>query len=151
MSNGDVKKFSFNAYPWDQKKYWGRFKYFAWVTDARLCLVNDETLDRAKNLRTLHIVNGSIVIVLKSRIGTELQKKLFLTHIYSESLPEQVSVCPQGRTPSGTTYEQLMRAKQLYDSAFHPDTGDKMNIFGRMSFQVPGGMLITGAMLTWYR
>ncbi|CAB0010805.1 unnamed protein product [Nesidiocoris tenuis] len=40
-------------------------------------------------------VNGSIVIVLKSRIGTELQKKLFLIHIYSESLPEQVSVCPQ--------------------------------------------------------
>ncbi|CAB0014606.1 unnamed protein product [Nesidiocoris tenuis] len=36
-------------------------------------------------------VNGSIVIVLKSRIGTELQKKLFLIHIYSESLPEQVS------------------------------------------------------------
>ncbi|CAB0008407.1 unnamed protein product, partial [Nesidiocoris tenuis] len=40
-------------------------------------------------------VNGSIVIVLKSRIGTELQKKLFLIHIYSESLPEQVSVCPE--------------------------------------------------------
>ncbi|CAA9993063.1 unnamed protein product [Nesidiocoris tenuis] len=39
-------------------------------------------------------VNGSIVIVLKSTIGTELQKKLFLIHIYSESLPEQVSVCP---------------------------------------------------------
>ncbi|CAB0008522.1 unnamed protein product [Nesidiocoris tenuis] len=39
-------------------------------------------------------VNGSIVIVLKSRIGTELQKQLFLIHIYSESLPEQVSVCP---------------------------------------------------------
>ncbi|CAB0005446.1 unnamed protein product [Nesidiocoris tenuis] len=36
-------------------------------------------------------VNGSIVIVLKSRIGTELQKKLFLIHIYSESLPEQVN------------------------------------------------------------
>ncbi|CAB0017739.1 unnamed protein product, partial [Nesidiocoris tenuis] len=35
-------------------------------------------------------LNGSIVIVLKSRIGTELQKKLFLIHIYSESLPEQV-------------------------------------------------------------
>ncbi|CAB0008609.1 unnamed protein product, partial [Nesidiocoris tenuis] len=39
-------------------------------------------------------VNGSIGIVLKSRIGTELQKKLFLIHIYSESLHEQVSVCP---------------------------------------------------------
>ncbi|CAB0002385.1 unnamed protein product, partial [Nesidiocoris tenuis] len=45
-------------------------------------------------LPTGFIVNGSIVIVLKSRIGTELQKKLFLIHIYSESLPEQVSVCP---------------------------------------------------------
>ncbi|CAA9999735.1 unnamed protein product, partial [Nesidiocoris tenuis] len=39
--------------------------------------------------------NGSIRIVLKSRIGTEHQKKLFLIHIYSESLPEQVSVCPR--------------------------------------------------------
>ncbi|CAB0013893.1 unnamed protein product [Nesidiocoris tenuis] len=45
-------------------------------------------------------VNGSIVIVLKSRIGTELQKKLFLIHIYSESLPEQVSVCPCVRVSS---------------------------------------------------
>ncbi|CAB0016096.1 unnamed protein product, partial [Nesidiocoris tenuis] len=42
-------------------------------------------------LREEHSVNGSIVIVLKSRIGTELQKKPFLIHIYSESLPEQVS------------------------------------------------------------
>ncbi|CAB0001285.1 unnamed protein product [Nesidiocoris tenuis] len=46
---------------------------------------------------SLSEVNGSIVIVLKSRIGTELQKKLFLIHIYSESLPEQVSVCPYMR------------------------------------------------------
>ncbi|CAB0006983.1 unnamed protein product, partial [Nesidiocoris tenuis] len=52
---------------------------------------------RCKNLqgnqraqKTQNRVNGSIVIVLKSRIGTELQKKLFLIHIYSESLPEQV-------------------------------------------------------------
>ncbi|CAB0006143.1 unnamed protein product [Nesidiocoris tenuis] len=42
----------------------------------------------------IYRVNGSIVIVLKSRIGTELQKKLFPIQIYSESLPEQVSVCP---------------------------------------------------------
>ncbi|CAA9995013.1 unnamed protein product, partial [Nesidiocoris tenuis] len=38
----------------------------------------------------IYRVNGSIGIVLKSRIGTELQKKLFHIHIYSESLPEQV-------------------------------------------------------------
>ncbi|CAA9998773.1 unnamed protein product [Nesidiocoris tenuis] len=61
------------------------------------------------HISTTNIVNGSIVIVLKSRIGTELQKKLFLIHIYSESLPEQVSVCPTGAVP-----EQVITALEHY-------------------------------------
>jgi len=56
-----------------------------------------------------------------------------------------------GKVPAGVTREQMMRAKQIYESAFHPDSGEKMNVFGRMSFQVPGGMLVTGAMLTFYK
>lgn len=44
-----------------------------------------------------------------------------------------------------------MYAKKLYESAFHPDSGDLQNVFGRMSFQVPGGMAITGAMLQFYK
>ncbi|CAA9996562.1 unnamed protein product [Nesidiocoris tenuis] len=35
-----------------------------------------------------------IIIALKSRIGLEHQKKLFLTRIYSKLFPEQVSLCP---------------------------------------------------------
>ncbi|KAJ7325149.1 hypothetical protein JRQ81_018169 [Phrynocephalus forsythii] len=62
-----------------------------------------------------------------------------------------VESCRAGVVPPGTSDEQLYYAKKLYDSTFHPDSGDKMNLIGRMSFQVPGGMAITGCMLQFYR
>ena len=60
-------------------------------------------------------------------------------------------ICRLGTEPPGTTEEQVYYAKKLYSSAFHPDTGDKMNTVGRMSFQVPGGMAITGCLLQFYK
>jgi len=57
----------------------------------------------------------------------------------------------EGKEPSGTGEGEVLRAMQFYKSAFHPDSGELQNVFGRMSFQVPGGMLITGAMLQFYR
>lgn len=56
-----------------------------------------------------------------------------------------------GTEPPGTTVTQIRRAQQLYLSAFHPDTGELQNVIGRMSFQVPGGMVLIGAMTTFYR
>ncbi|XP_064000557.1 sideroflexin-2 isoform X2 [Pogoniulus pusillus] len=62
-----------------------------------------------------------------------------------------VESCRAGLVPPGSSQEQLLYAKKLYDSAFHPDSGEKMNLIGRMSFQVPGGMALTGCMLQFYR
>lgn len=53
--------------------------------------------------------------------------------------------------PDDTTRDQIIYAKKLYSSAFHPDTSELQNVIGRMSFQVPGGVILCGGMLQFYQ
>lgn len=57
----------------------------------------------------------------------------------------------EGRIPPGMSHDELRKAKVLYDSAFHPDSGEKMVWLGRMSAQLPAGMVIIGTMLAFYK
>lgn len=68
-----------------------------------------------------------------------------------ESAKTLVSDFKRGMIPRGTTIDQVWRAKHMCESAYHPDSGQLMNTFGRMSFQVPGGMAITGLLLQFYK
>ncbi|CAH2096983.1 unnamed protein product [Euphydryas editha] len=55
------------------------------------------------------------------------------------------------KLPPGYDEDKLWATKYLYDSAYHPDTGEKMFVLGRMAAQAPMNTIITGCMITFYK
>ena len=49
------------------------------------------------------------------------------------------------------TREAVWDAKYVYDSAYHPTTGELVFMPGRMSFQAPGNCIIASGMIIFYR
>ncbi|EDV20754.1 Sideroflexin-1 [Trichoplax sp. H2] len=87
----------------------------------------------------------------KHFLQTTDPRNAFVSEKQLDAAKDLVQSYKLGSEPPGTTEEQLWHAKKLYDSAFHPSTGEKMLTIGRMSAQVPCNMTITGLMMTFYR
>ncbi|CAB1324992.1 unnamed protein product, partial [Coregonus sp. 'balchen'] len=78
-------------------------------------------------------------------------RNILLTNEQLENAHKVISDYRQGVMSPGLTEDELWKAKYIFDSAFHPDTGEKMILIGRMSAQVPMNMTITGCMMTFYK
>jgi sideroflexin-1/3 len=76
---------------------------------------------------------------------------IFATNSDLNAAKSTVDSIRAGKVDPKLTEDEVWSAKQLYDSAFHPQTGEKIFLPGRMSFQVFGNMTITGCMMTFYK
>ena len=94
-----------------QDTYAGRAKHFFAVTNPLNLLCTNADLERAKDIVTRYRW-------LQSTCKFQFQIWL-LIYRKGEDIPN-------------LTEDELWRAKQIYDSAFHPDTGEKMILIGRM-------------------
>lgn len=92
-------------------------------------------IGRAKHF----IVTTNPLNILATSAELEKSKEIVETFRLTKTLPSDLSE------------NELWKAKYLMDSAYHPDTKEKMFFLGRMSAQVPANLVITAGMLTFYK
>ncbi|XP_028165000.1 sideroflexin-1-3-like, partial [Ostrinia furnacalis] len=111
--------------------YMGRAIHFQQLTNS-MNARSDKELDEAKRLTNpMNALASDKELDEAKRVVTEFRKTR--------------------RMPPGYDEEKLWKTKYLYDSAFHPDTGEKMLLIGRMASQAPMNTIITGGMITFYK
>ncbi|KAM0736222.1 Sideroflexin-1 [Formica fusca] len=98
----------------------------------------DQSTYQGRALHFLTVTNPLNVFASNQRL--EHARDIVTKYRKGESLEKQ-----------GIIADELWNCKYLYDSAYHPDTGEKMLLIGRMSAQVPMNMIITGCMMTFYK
>lgn len=106
---------------WDQNTFSGRLKHFFTLTNPKNILATDSQFKSAYDIVNKYKFSPIFLISLLKRTG---------------------------QSESTFNMEDVWKAKYLYDSAHHPETGQRQNLIGRMSFQVPGNLFITCGMLT---
>ncbi|MCP9266477.1 Sideroflexin-1 [Dirofilaria immitis] len=122
---------------WDQSTFAGRARHFFVTTNPLNLFISRERLEEAKKLSW--IIKSCTAEIIRSGI-----KKVVITTI--DPIKEH-----EHKVPEKLTVNELWHAKQIFDSAYHPTTNELMVLPGRMSCQVPGNMLLTGGMLTFYK
>ncbi|CAL8085816.1 unnamed protein product [Orchesella dallaii] len=78
-------------------------------------------------------------------------RRLFYSTTEFNNAKDIVTRNRKGEDIPGLSEDELWDAKHIYDSAFHPDTGEKVHWIGRMSGQLPVNVLIYGCMLNFYK
>ncbi|XP_025270091.1 sideroflexin-2 [Camponotus floridanus] len=77
-------------------------------------------------------------------------KVLSKLHVHTDRILRYITISIN-KEPEDLRREDIIYAKKLRDSAFHPDNGEFMHVIGRMSFQLPSSVALTAAMLTFYK
>uniref|UniRef100_A0A0K0F684 Sidoreflexin n=1 Tax=Strongyloides venezuelensis TaxID=75913 RepID=A0A0K0F684_STRVS len=75
---------------------------------------------------------------------------LFVSPSKLEECKKIVLDYEDGKINNNMTLNELWEAKHIYDSAYHPTSGEKMPMFGRMCSQVPVNSMISAGMLFSY-